>query len=127
MLYSAEGLMNQIIGGTLILLAGLLVQPAAAQLMICHMIERSVCEPGRGCKNAELAPMQAKVDLAAQSYERCDAKGCDQYEARVSRSGDFTNIDLPGRAAFARIGPDGLFSEVITLTLMVVVSYGRCR
>jgi hypothetical protein len=51
---------------------------------------------------------------------------CDHYEAVVSESGAYLNFELPGRAAFARVGPNRSVVEVASLGDSIIVSHGHC-
>ncbi len=100
--------------------------PAVAQAIVCTPAEKHFCQPGSGCQPAQLGSWLA-LDPAKKSYERCDAKGCDKYQADVSTSGAYLTLELPGRAAFARIGAGGEFVETASLGLATVISFGSCR
>lgn len=61
-------------------------------------------------------------------YSRCDSVGCDTYDARISKSGQFLEIEVPGHGVLAKLDLDTLkFLEVVTLTTDVVyLSWGYC-
>lgn len=59
-------------------------------------------------------------------YSRCDRHGCDAYEADTYNSGDFLLIELPGRTTFAKVGPDGSWTEVVSLGHEVILARGQC-
>lgn len=91
----------------------------------CVPTTRNQCD-ATGCR-----PLHAGIHVFIFSdgptYTRCDASGCDEWRATFVRSGSFLNIELRGRAAFARMGDDRSFSEVVTLGQMTLVSHGRCQ
>ena len=100
--------------------------PAFAQDLKCEWLQKEQCQPGQRCGPAALG-MWATIDLTSQRYQRCDQKGCDAYKAVVSRSGAFTIVELPGRATFLKIGPEGRSTEVTSIMNTVLVSQGICR
>lgn len=104
--------------------------PASAVVLRCEPKERWVCAMGYDCKsNAQLrVPIDtwALYDTDRKSYGRCGVQSCDWYGVTETRSGVFTNIEIPGKAAFAKIGPEGVFVEVISQVTGVWISYGRC-
>jgi hypothetical protein len=54
--------------------------------------------------------------------------GCDDYDALISRSGDFVNVALPEHGRLAKMSQsDGGFVEVATLGTAALVRYGHCR
>lgn len=107
--------------------------PATEFAWQCNVEKRFQCgSKGGGC--APLAvTMSAFIYPGESLYWRCpverkgwDLGACDRYLAAVSTSGAFKNIELPGRAAFARVGPNLSFTEVVTLADQVLVSHGTC-
>src|SRR5262245_54529774 len=87
---------------------------ALAQPITSRLSSKFGCSPG-GCE-----PMAANVwsviDLSAQTYARCDAKGCAKYDAVMSRSGVYVVIDLPGRGMIVKLASDlSAFLEVATI------------
>ena len=68
------------------------------------------------------------LDLSRQTYARCDAKGCDTYDAQYSRSGAYFVVDVPGRGLIAKIATDmSAFLEVATAGTTALVSFGSCQ
>lgn len=109
-------------------LAALQMTPTGAPVFICEGDQRYGCDDTNGCAGSPLAiTTWAEFNFDDNSYRRCDRAGCDDYAPVVTRSGEFLNIELPGRASFAKIGPDGSFSEVVTLGTQVMITYGQCR
>jgi hypothetical protein len=101
-----------------------LASPAIAQPMRCNMATTDACG-ARGC--ARRAPVTwVEWDEAANSYRRCDAKGCDTYTPNVRRSGEITNISMPQNAMLARLFPGGGFLEIVTLVDVALISRGQC-
>ena len=59
----------------------------------CDADAKFSCSPA-GCETA--APgATARIDPERRVYSRCDARGCDEYDALISRSGDYVNVALP--------------------------------
>ena len=98
---------------------------ASAQNLTCTPTARFVCNAG-GCQ-ASQAATYVRIYPIAKAYERCDAKGCDRYPATFAAAGQFTNIDLPGMSTFAKLGPNGFFSEAASSAMITIVTYGRCQ
>jgi hypothetical protein len=66
--------------------------------------------------------------MSGRTYSRCDSRGCDKFDARFSRSGVFTIIDLPGRGFTAKLAADmSTFIEVATIETQALVSFGACK
>jgi hypothetical protein len=89
------------------------------------------CKPARveacgrdGCKEGK--PLVEVRWEPSGSYQRCDAKGCDSYQPKVSYSGIWTNISIPESGMMARIAADGQFLEVATLNDFALVYHGQC-
>lgn len=105
-----------------------LASPSAAVEFTCHPAEKHLCSPGEGCRKG-VVTVFAKFSATRPGradYSRCDQLGCDQYEADTYSSGEFLILELPGRASFAKVGPDGAWTEVVSLGNDVIVAQGRC-
>jgi len=74
----------------------LLASPAAAETMTCRITAKHSCEPATGCKKLQPGVWNV-LDVTRQTYARCDARGCDTYDASFSPSGAFIVIDVPSR------------------------------
>lgn len=93
----------------------------------CTVTEKMQCSAGSGCAKIE-PKIVIRLDRAAGTYSRCDAKGCDDYRAQFFDSGVFVNIALPERGVLAKMSVDGsIFTEVVTLTGVVLLSFGSCN
>jgi hypothetical protein len=92
----------------------------------CDVDAKFSCGP-RGWEG--VAPgTSARIGPERWVYSRCDARGCDDHDALISRSGDFVNVALPEHGMLAKLSlSDGGFVEVATLGTAALVSYGRCR
>ena len=92
----------------------------------CDVKQKFLCNQ-TGCQST--APtIFSRIDTDQRTYSRCDQKGCDDYQAAISRSGDFMLIALPERGLLAKVSlSNGGFLEVATLGLDAYVSYGQCR
>jgi hypothetical protein len=116
------------IGRFLAFVAIIAVTPtvAAANTVQCSFTTKVQCDPIGPCK--VLKPgVKLTIDLTAKRYSRCDKAGCDTYDAVVTSSGLYTLIEVPGHAMFAKIGPKGQSTEVVSLMNSVLVSQGICR
>ncbi len=70
-----------------------------------------------------------QICRATSVYDRCEGEGfenCDRYEAVVSTSGAYRLFELPGRGAFAKVGPSLDVTEVLTLQSNVYINRGKC-
>ena len=92
--------------------------------LTCKPVRVDAC--GRdGCKEGK--PVVEVRWEPNGSYQRCDAKGCDSYQPKVSYSGIWTNIAIPENGMMARITADGQYMEVATLNDMALVYHGQCK
>jgi hypothetical protein len=57
----------------------------------CTIIEKLQCAQGQGCQSVKNT-IVVRIDMERQVYSRCDAKGCDDYQAQFTVSGAFINI-----------------------------------
>jgi hypothetical protein len=107
-------------------LSTLALASAQAQVLRCDISAKYRCELSAGCTTVTPTVWNI-IDVANRTVSRCDAKGCDTYTAQFSVSGDFINIALPERGMLAKASTDWRsFSEVATLTNVVLVSFGGC-
>jgi hypothetical protein len=118
-------LVRAVIGAALVSNAQAATVADAAWLK-CTPTEKHLCDIGMPCRSIPATSWAEYRPGAAAAYSRCDDQGCQSYPAFVRRSEVFTTIELPGRATFAKIGVDGSFVEVVTLTTQVYISFGRC-
>ena len=85
------------------------------------------CDPAGGCKKLQSGVWNV-LDVTRQTYARCDARGCDTYDASFSPSGAFIVIDVPSRGMVAKVAADkSSFVEVATLGMMALNSFGICE
>ncbi len=111
----------------LMLLALGCFRPAEAAPLRCDAVRKVMCSPVE-CRPVAADSVVVWVDLDAKTVRRCDAKGCGQYQATVTTSGAYTNVEMGGQGAFLKIEANSLaFTEVATAMLFVVVSHGICR
>lgn len=114
------------------LLATIATSSAIAKIpdepLLCGTEQKQVCGPGRACQAVDGSKSFVRIDLSKNIYTRCDGKSpCDTYN--VVRSGDYekyVTIELTGRGAFAKIGPNMDFMEVVSLGGAAFVSHGTC-
>jgi hypothetical protein len=99
---------------------------AVANTVQCNFASKVQCDPIGPCRVLKPA-VRLTIDLAAKRYSRCDRAGCDTFNAVVTPSGAYTLIEVPGHAMFAKIGPKGKSTEVVSLMNSILVSQGTCR
>ncbi len=88
---------------------------------------RYQCGPGAPCKEFADEDTFIVLDQPRSEYHRCDKKGCTDKPMVIS--GDYKGyrtFEMPGSGGFAKLGPDGNVSEVVSLASMMIVSYGQC-
>jgi hypothetical protein len=96
----------------------------------CKVTSAGVCGAASACVGIK-PTTSSFIYPSERFYFRCpghwhDLAECDEYTAVVIASGAYTNIELPGRAAFARVGPGLSFTEMATLMDRVFVYHGQC-
>lgn len=107
-------------------IALVITMPVRAAAVRCEISKKFACSSS-GCRD-NVTTVWNLVDIKTNRFSRCDRKGCDHYPMTVTRSGLFINIDIPGRAMFAKMAADGSeFVEVVSLGTDVLVSYGSCK
>ncbi|WP_343546607.1 hypothetical protein [Sphingobium yanoikuyae] len=104
-----------------------LATPALAKPLQCNWVEKNQCDAGKGCRKISAGTISVSLDTKTKEYKRCDRNGCDTYQANVHVSGAFTIFDLAGRGVFAKVGPNGQSSEVVSLGNSILISHGFCR
>ena len=116
------------INGLNMIIAMIAVLPSGAPsaTVQCQFSEKVQCDRGTPCK-ALKPSVSVKINFAAKQYSRCDKAGCDNYNAVISQSGAYKIIEIPGRAMFAKIGPNGISTEVVSIMNSVLVSQGVCK
>lgn len=97
---------------------------SGAATVKCQITQKYNCS-SNSCENV-VPTITSHIDTKGSTYSRCDAKGCDDYRASVTKSGDFINIALPERGMLAKISIDNGFVEVATVGLTTLISYGVC-
>ena len=96
----------------------------AAELQ-CDIAAKFSCQP-TGCEPNQLGVWNL-VDIERERFSRCDRNGCDHYDATVSQSGVFYNIEVPGRGIIAKMSLDGKsYMEVATIGVSALISFGSC-
>jgi hypothetical protein len=96
-------------------------------LTTCTISQKQVCRPGVECEQTKNS-IVVRIDWNQGTYSRCDAKGCDALSMQFAVSGDFLNIEVPGRGMLAKISKDGSsYVEVATFMTNVIVSFGSCK
>jgi hypothetical protein len=101
--------------------------PALSQPVTCQVSAKFSCAAETGCRENRLGVWNV-IDMQGQTYARCDSRGCDKYDARLSRSGVFIIIDVPGHGMMAKLAADmSAFLEVATIGTQALVSFGTCQ
>ena len=109
-------------------IADLMATPFAARSNVwtCRPIARYVCGAD-GCDSAP-ALVSVKLDFAASTYARCDAKGCDTYVIdRTSWGGVFSHVTVTPGLLFKVENDGSAYTEVATAGLVSHVNHGRCE
>jgi hypothetical protein len=119
--------MSRIAVGIMLATAMVISNSAIAKTMTCRIATKFSCDAGEGCKPLKPAIWNV-IDLERQTYSRCDTRGCDNYDARVHRSGEFIVIDVPGRGMVAKLASNfSSFLEVTTIGTSALNSFGSCE
>lgn len=115
------------VAGAFICLAAVSAAPPPDDSLWCAFTQKDDCQPGRACISADPEAVTARIDQRRHLYFRCEGAKCDSYG--YVESGDYKNyrtLEMPGRGAFAKIGPDNQITEVVSLGHMALVSQGMC-
>ena len=107
-------------------LTTILASQASAEPMRCEITSKFACAAD-GCVSNRLGVFNL-IDLDLGTFSRCDQNGCDEYEAKITRSGEYLVVDVPGRGMLAKLSVNGAeYVEITTLGTAVFVSFGACR
>jgi hypothetical protein len=107
--------------------AVLIASPAVAAPMQCVFTQKEQCQSGSPCRTIPADRVWTKLDLAAGTYARCEASGCDSHKVQVARGGIWANLTFPGRAMLAKLSIDGNLVEAVTLNDITLISFGKCK
>ncbi len=103
------------------------IAPALAVQYRCEISEMFYCAEKEGCRVIP-STLWSLIDTEANTYSRCDSRGCDNYAARFIPSGAFLNAELPGSGIIVKMSKDGSsFVEVTTLATQVYTNFGSCH
>jgi hypothetical protein len=116
-----------LVAAVLLIAGPALAAPETDAAWDCKFTQRTLCtstgcSTGKGRTWIYLTPRQ-------KSYWRCEGKGfddCDHYKAIVTESGAYKVFELPGHAAFAKVGPALKVTEVFSLMDRVWINRGQC-
>jgi hypothetical protein len=124
--------------GRLIVASAVMAVVAAEQSvavpLLCRIDQKFACG-SHDCGPVSPGSAYNRIEPERGTFARCDDKGCDEYPAKFTRSGLFTNIEIvPGALAklsYIRDDPfvplrDLQLLEVVTTDFAVLVSYGTC-
>jgi hypothetical protein len=109
----------------------LLATPAVAETWRSQPTQKVACGGEATCQVMRLGASYNRVDSTKNLYSRCDDKGCDTYQAKMSRSGAVIDIEVPGKGLLARMMTNGITSgmsylEAFTFLETVFVVHGVC-
>jgi hypothetical protein len=109
----------------LITASGLLTSATGlAAPMVCSVTEKHHCQAGSTCQWME-NNVSVRIDFDRRSYSRCDANGCDSFNAQFSQADGFHHINLANVLAKASLA-DSTFVEIAAFGLKTYVSFGKC-
>ena len=92
----------------------------------CLPDTRYVCG-AEGCAAAP-ALVSVVIDLAANTYARCDAQGCDTYKIEGAvQAGAFSHLLVMPGLIFKAANDGSAYTEIATLGLVSHVNHGRCE
>ena len=90
----------------------------------CIPTHRFVCT-AEGCER-DSGRVSVRLDFAANTYARCDQKGCDTYPMLYSGSGIFTTARAHGGTFLKALNDGSRYVEVVSLYLAIHQSFGKC-
>jgi len=96
--------------------------------LACFPLGQLVCGDG-ACESGPAKVFALLATKPAVALSRCDAAGCDTYEAVASASGAFVNVQPQApRGMLLKVDLGKMrYVEVTTLETRVLVNYGSCR
>ena len=112
--------------------SGLWSGPAAAASdpFFCSPSRKEICNFDKPCAPGVIGEFVVIIDDTSNTYTRCDKPeraSCSTYD--MVKSGDYKKymtFEMSGRGGFSKIGPDGDWSEAVSLGGIIVVSHGMC-
>jgi hypothetical protein len=97
---------------------------ALAAPMVCSISEKHHCQAGYMCQWME-NNISVRIDFDRKIYMRCDADGCDSFNAQFSQTGGFHHIILAN--VLAKVSQADLtFVEIAAFDRKTYVSFGKC-
>lgn len=103
---------------------------AASDPYFCSPTRKEICNYNKPCESVPPGDFLIILDEARNTYTRCDKPDpatCSTYS--MVQSGDakkYKTYEMPSRGGFSKIGPDGDWSEAVSLGGMIIVSHGMC-
>jgi len=94
-----------------------------AQAQTCTVQKSSVCNDGE-CKSMQTSNTQ--ITMNKNQLQRCDEKGCDKYPITLTKSGLFTNVQIPNTSYMLKYDQNLNFIEATSLALTLIVNTGKC-
>lgn len=98
--------------------------------IVCIPVKKFICNLGTCEENRPNVFTFINDDAVPPTISRCDAQGCDTYEAEVMVSGNYKNIQsTEPRGFFLKMSYDTIDSkylEIATIGLETFMTYGYC-
>ena len=91
----------------------------------CKATPKNLCT-AKGCEEGPVSVNQ-RYDIRKRTYQRQDARGVEQFQAKASSAGVWFNFEFPNPTMLFRVNTLGDFKEVVTLNDVVVVYSGSCQ
>jgi hypothetical protein len=95
-----------------------------ARSVTCTVEKSSVCTSGE-CKPS--TPSKTWTVIGIDHLQRCDDKGCDRHTIKRTKSGAFTNVQIPNTPYILRYDEQLKFTEVNAFGLDLIVHSGVCK
>lgn len=93
------------------------------QAQTCTVEKTSVCNDGV-CKSMQTS--NTWTTIKNDHLLRCDNKGCDKHSISITKSGQYTNVQIPNTSYMLKYDQNLNFVEATSLALTVIVNAGKC-
>lgn len=114
-----KNICNGVLVGTLSLLV-----ISDANALTCFVSKSNVCSEGQ-CRQIESPKSRTIIDR--DQLLRCDEKGCDKYTVVTAKSGNYTNVQIPGTSYIFKYDQELNFLEVASIGILLVIHTGKCN
>jgi hypothetical protein len=95
-----------------------------AQAQTCTVEKTSVCIDGV-CKSMHTS--NTWTTIKNDHLLRCDSKGCDKHAISITKSGQYTNVQIPNTSYMLKYDQNLNFIEATSLALTIIVNAGKCN